>query len=204
MNGELPEPVVFVVDDDRSVQRSLGRLLRTAGYAVESATSAEEFLHRVSLYSPSCIVLDIGLPGLNGIDLQRVLNERHSWTPIVFITGVVDVPMLVKVMKAGAEDVLAKPFRPGDFLDAIRRAVDAHARLQESENRCDQIRLNAQALSPRERQVMGLVVQGLLNKQSGRMLGVTEKTIKVHRGQVMRKMQARSLAELIRMAECLN
>lgn len=195
--------LIFVIDDDPSIRRSLARFLKAMGYGVETVASSEEFLHRISVVTPSCIILDVSLPGLDGLELQQRLNEQHVAVPIIFLSGRVDVPTSVRAMKAGAQDVFVKPFKQEELLTAIERALADHQQRQQSEERCRAIRQRAGTLSPREREVMGLVVQGLLNKQSGRMLGVSEKTIKAHRAQVMRKMQADSFADLVRMADCL-
>jgi FixJ family two-component response regulator len=199
-----PPPVVFVVDDDPSIRKALGRLLRSAGLRAEAFASAQEFLAYEPPNAPGCLVLDVQMPGLNGLELQRTLEEENVRLPIVFITGHGDIPMSVRAMKAGATDFLPKPFDDQNLLDAVRQAVakDAQARRQRADFSVLQERV--ESLSPREREVLGLVVSGMLNKQIGHMLGVTEKTIKVHRGQVMRKMQAGSLAELVRMAQKLD
>ena len=199
-----PSAVVFVVDDDPSVRKALGRLLRSAGLRAEAFASAEEFLGWDRPDAPGCVVLDVQMPGLNGLELQRTLDEENVRLPIVFITGHGDIPMSVRAMKAGAVDFLPKPFEDQTFLDAVHQAVarDRQARQQRAEVSVLQER--ARSLTPREREVLGLVVSGMLNKQIGHKLGVTEKTIKVHRGQVMRKLHAGSLAELVRMAQKLD
>jgi FixJ family two-component response regulator len=199
-----PAPLVFVVDDDPSVRKALGRLLRSAGLRAETFASAEEFLAWERPDAPGCVVLDVQMPGLNGLELQRKLDEDNVRLPIVIITGHGDIPMSVRAMKGGAVDFLPKPFEDQTFLDAVHQAVarDRQARQQRAEVSVLQER--ARSLTAREREVLGLVVSGLLNKQIGHKLGVTEKTIKVHRGQVMRKLQAGSLAELIRMAQKLD
>jgi FixJ family two-component response regulator len=194
-------PVVFVVDDDDSVLKALGRLLRSHQFHVEAFSSAREFLHRDRPNTLGCLVLDVRMPGLDGLELQHKLNEVNANLPIIFITGHGDVPMSVQAMKAGAVDFLPKPFEDQDLVGAVRQAIanDVQARLRRAE--AAGIGRRVESLTPREREVMALVVTGLLNKQIGRELGVTEKTVKVHRAQVMRKMAAGSLAELVRMAE---
>jgi FixJ family two-component response regulator len=199
-----PDQTILVVDDDASIRRSLTRLLHAEGYTAEAVASGEALLERLSAATPSCIILDLGLPGLDGLALQRLLKERHIHIPIVFISGCIDVPGSVRAMKDGAEDVLMKPFKAEALVAAIESALARQEHLRQADEHCQEVRKRADALSPREREVMLLVVKGLLNKQSGKMLGVTEKTIKAHRAQVMRKMQAHSLADLVRMAECLN
>jgi FixJ family two-component response regulator len=199
-----PPPVVFVVDDDPSVRKALGRLLRSAGLRAEAFASAQEFLAHERPDAPGCLVLDVQMPGLNGLELQRTLEEENVHLPIVFITGHGDIPMSVHAMKAGAADFLPKPFDDQNLLDAVRQAVakDTQARRQRADFSVLQERV--ESLTTREREVLELVVNGMLNKQIGHKQGVTEKTIKVHRGQVMRKMQAGSLADLVRIAQMLD
>ncbi len=176
--------MVFIIDDDAPVRRALGRLLRSVGYSIESFPSACAFLSRSPSTSPSCVILDFRMPGLNGLELQRALAAAGRDESIIFITGHGDIPTCANAMKAGAIDFLPKPFRDEDLLDAIARSLDQ--------------------LTPREREVMELVVAGKLNKQIAAELGASEKTIKVHRGRVMQKMQVFSVAELVRLTESLG
>jgi FixJ family two-component response regulator len=198
-----PTPTVCVVDDDPSVRRSLGRLLKAAGFGVETFASAEAFLDRPLPDGPACLVLDVSMPGLNGLDVQRALAERNAGLPVVFVTGHGDIPMTVRAMRAGATDFLPKPCKGADLVAAVQRAVAVHAESRQVRSHSADLRQRAEALTPREREVMWLVVTGMLNKQTGYRLGVTEKTVKVHRARVMHKMGADSLAELVRMSEQL-
>jgi FixJ family two-component response regulator len=195
--------LVFVVDDDVSVRESLELLIRTAGWRPETFASADDFLSRPSPAVPCCLVLDVTLPGLSGLELQRQLVDRTDM-PIIFITGHGDVPMSVQAMKAGAVEFLTKPFEDAVLLDAIRGAIERSraALRQGSEMRV--LREGYASLTPREREVMALVVSGLLNKQVGGELGISEITVKAHRGQVMRKMKADSLPHLVGMAARLG
>jgi RNA polymerase sigma factor (sigma-70 family) len=194
-------PIVFVVDDDPSVRRAIKRLIGSVGLQVELFGSAQEFLQGWRSDVPSCLVLDIRLPGISGLDFQRQLAEANIHVPIIFITAHGDIPMTVRAMKAGAVEFLTKPFRDQDLLDAIHVALerDRTRRRQEAEIASLQQRL--ESLTPREREVLPLVVSGLLNKQIAGEIGTSENTVKVHRSQLMRKMGADSLAELVRLAE---
>ncbi len=193
--------VVYLVDDDASVRKSLSRLISEAGYKVQAYASAREFLAREPAQGPSCVVLDVRMPGVTGLDLQETLTSAVHELPIIFITGHGDISMSVKAMKAGAVDFLTKPFAAKDLLDAIRRAVAKDTRDLDTEAREDEIRARVKLLTPRERQVFALVVTGMLNKQIAGELGIGEKTVKVHRARVMEKMRAGSVAALVRLAD---
>jgi FixJ family two-component response regulator len=194
-------PSVFVVDDDPSVCKAVSRLLRSAGWQVFAFTSAAEFLQYDRPDAPSCLILDVQLPDLDGLELQHFLAEGRVALPIIFITGHGSIPMTVHAIKAGAVDFLSKPIDDHALLCAVEQAVAQDARQREALSDVSNIWRRFESLSPREREVLEHVVAGRLNKQIAKRLGVTEKTIKVHRGQVMRKMEARSLANLVRMAE---
>ncbi|MDB5072243.1 MAG: two component transcriptional regulator, LuxR family [Candidatus Eremiobacteraeota bacterium] len=196
----MPTAVVFVVDDDVSVRESLEHLIRVSGWAVEAFDSARTFLDRPAVDVPSCLILDVELPGLSGLDLQKLLVENGKTMPIIFITGHGDIPMSVRAMKAGAAEFLTKPFADGDLLNALRHAVERSEFEWSATQELHSLQSRYQSLTPRERQVMGLVVSGLLNKQIGGELGTSEITVKAHRGQVMRKMNTESLADLVRIA----
>ncbi len=194
-------PIVFVVDDDPWVHKALRRLFHSIGFRVEGFASAEAFLAPPLPDAPSCLVLDVKMPGLSGLDLQQAFADKHCSIPIVFITGHGDVPMSVKAMRAGAIDFLLKPFDNDDLVTAVRRAIARHVDDRKEEAALSHLQERLARLTPREREVLDGVVQGLLNKQIARRLRVTEKTVKFHRAHVMEKMQAESVAELVRMAE---
>ena len=193
--------MVFVVDDDASVRKSLSRVISEAGYRVQTYASPREFLTRGPEPGPSCLVLDVRMPGVTGFELQQTLTGAVHEIPIIFITGHGDIPMSVKAMKAGAVDFLTKPFPGKELLDAIRRAVAKDTRDLGMEAREDEIRGRVKRLTPRESQVFALVVTGMLSKEIASELGLGEKTVKVHRARVMEKMQAGSIAALVRLAD---
>jgi FixJ family two-component response regulator len=196
-------PVVFVVDDDVSVRESLEALIETAGWRTKSFATALDFLANCRDSSPRCLVLDVSLPGLSGLDLQHRLGDRRD-LPIIFITGHGDIPMSVQAMKAGAVEFLTKPFSDDVLLTAISRAIESSSTALDRETELEQLKRAYTSLSPRERQVMTRVVSGRLNKQVGAELGISVITVKAHRGQAMRKMNADSLADLVRMAAALE
>ena len=206
MNDERsgPESTVYVVDDDASVRRGLSNLVRSVGLRVEVFASASEFLAAKRPDAPACLILDVRLPGLSGLDFQAELTKARNQIPIIFITGHGDIPMTVKAMKAGAIEFLTKPFRDQDLLDAVQVALERARAAHESEQSAAQLRAKFEALTPREQEVMAWVTGGLLNKQVAAEIGVTEITVKVHRGKLTRKMGARSLAELVKMADMLG
>jgi FixJ family two-component response regulator len=198
------EPLVFIVDDDLSVRRSTERLVRSAGFNVQSFASAGEFLKNPRPEGPACLVLDVRMPGLNGMDLQRELNQSGIRIPIIFITGHGDIPMSVRAMKAGAAEFLTKPFRSRSLLDAIRAAIERDRSASRERSQIGEVRGHYDQLTPREREVMALVVAGMLNKQIASELATTERTVKFHRAHIMQKMNAKSVADLVRMAEKLG
>jgi RNA polymerase sigma factor (sigma-70 family) len=194
-------PVVFVVDDDPAVRSSLEFLISTVGLQVETFDSAEAALQRVPSDAPSCIVLDVRLRGLSGLDLQRELAARNCQMPIIFITGYGDIPMSVRAMKAGAVEFLTKPFRDQDLLDAVRIALERDRARREREKELAELQNRFNSLTAREQEVISMVVTGMLNKQIADQLGTAENTIKIHRSRAMKKMHAQSLAELVRIME---
>ncbi|HET8948080.1 MAG TPA: response regulator [Candidatus Polarisedimenticolia bacterium] len=196
-------PIVFVVDDDVSVRESLELLIRTAGWQPETFASAQEFLDRPRVHAPCCLILDVSLPGLNGFDLQGLVSDRIEM-PIIFLTGYGDVPRTVQAMKAGAVEFLTKPFDDRVLLKAVEEALEKSRAVLGDASQLRALREHFASLTPREREVMALVVSGLLNKQVGGKLGISEITVKAHRGQVMRKMEAGSLPDLVTMAARLG
>lgn len=198
MNDKMP--VVFVVDDEKAVRKSLARLIKSVGLNVQAFSSAREFLESDPSDSPSCLVLDVRMPGLSGLDLQNELDNIGYNIPIIFITGYGDIPMSVRTMKRGATDFLTKPVNEQDLLDAIHRAIEKDKQTRRQKDEIGGIQQRVDSLTPREREVFSLVVTGMLNKQIAHDLGMSEKTVKVHRARVMGKMQAGSLAGLVRLA----
>jgi FixJ family two-component response regulator len=197
-------PIVFVVDDDISVRESLELLIRNEGWQSETFASAQDFLDRPRIFAPSCLVLDVSLPGLNGLELQKRVAVERSDMPIIFITGYGDVPMTVQAMKAGAVEFLTKPFGDTALLSAIRQSLERSRAALAHEAEMQVLRACYASLTQREQEVMALVACGLLNKQVGGELGISEITVKAHRGQVMRKMRADSLVDLVKIAERLH
>jgi FixJ family two-component response regulator len=198
------QPVVYVVDDDSAVRNAMDSLVRSVGLRVQTFASATEFLQVKPFDALGCLVLDVRMPGMSGIDLQGALQKAEIDLPIVFITGHGDVPMAVRVMKAGAVEFLTKPFRDQDLLDAIQQAIQRHRNARREKAEVAQLRVRYESLTRREREVMEQVVRGRLNKQIAADIGASETTVKLHRGQVVRKMEALSLPDLVRMAERLG
>jgi len=197
-------PIVFVVDDDPAVSVSMKRLIRSLGLEVQTFSSAQDFLRTKRPDAPGCLVLDVRLPDLSGLDLQQELAKANVDLPIVFVTGHADIPMSVRAMKAGAVEFLTKPFREQDLLEAIQHAIGQHRTSRQQRAEISELQQRQDLLTPREREVFPLVASGLLNKQIAHQLGASEKTIKIHRSQLMRKMKANSLADLVRMSERLT
>jgi FixJ family two-component response regulator len=197
-------PTVFIIDDDRGMRQAVQDLVESVGLRAESFATAPEFLSRQPTSDPSCLVLDVRLPQMSGLDFQRRLTEIGMQIPIIFITAHGDVPMSVSALKSGAVEFLTKPFRDQDLLDAIQQAVQRDRAAREQQAEVHELHGLYQALTARERQVMGLVVSGLVNKQIASEIGASEATVKIHRGNVMQKMQAESLIELVRMADKLK
>lgn len=198
------QPLVLVIDDDASLREALSSLFRSVGLQVRTFGSAQEFLQSNPPDGPSCLVLDVRLPGLSGLDFQAELAKANIRIPIVFMTGYGDIPMTVRAMKAGAVEFLPKPFRDQDMLDAVQAGLEQDRTRRKSADDISRLKASFDALTPREREIMGLVASGMMNKQIAGELKVSEITVKVHRGNVMRKMNAKSLAELVRMADALG
>jgi FixJ family two-component response regulator len=205
MNSRIEQqPVVFIIDDDVSLCEALASLFRSVGLHAQVFGSAPEFLQSKLPDGPSCLVLDVRLPGLSGLDFQSELAKADIQIPIVFMTGHGDIPMTVRAMKAGAVEFLPKPFRDQDMLDAVQTGLERDRARRRSANDSSKLKASFDSLTPREQEIMGFVTAGLMNKQIAGEIGVSEITVKVHRGNVMRKMGAKSLAELVRMADALG
>jgi FixJ family two-component response regulator len=204
LEAPAAQPVVFVVDDDASMRAAISSLIRSVGLRAEVFASVSEFLAHKRSSDTSCLILDVRLPGVSGLEFQSELAKADAQIPIIFITGHGDIPMTVKAMKAGAVEFLTKPFRDQDLLDAIQVALERARVREEKERAVVELRKKFETLTPREQEVMGWIAGGLLNKQVAAEIGVTEITVKVHRGNVMRKMAAKSFADLVRMAELLG
>src|SRR5439155_758349 len=197
-------PTIVVIDDDPSIRKALDNLFRSVGLAVELFGSPQEFLQSKRPDRPGCIVLDVRFPGRSGLDMQREMAAANTALPIVFITGYGDIPMTVRAMKGGAVEFLTKPFRDQDLLDAVQIALERDSARRENEKQVSRLKSQFELLTPREQEVIALVTAGMMNKQIAAEMGVSEITIKVHRGNIMRKMGARSLADLVRMADALE
>jgi FixJ family two-component response regulator len=196
-----PNPTIFIIDDDASVRKSLSRLLRSAGYTTEAFASAEEFLARDHYGGIGCLLLDVQMPGLSGMDLQKELNKADYHMPIIFITGHGDIPMSVEAMKDGALDFLTKPFHDKELLQVIEKAIEKDTYVRAEYDEILDIRRRIERLTLRENEILGYVITGMLNKQIAFELGIAEKTVKVHRGRIMEKLCVASVAELVRLAE---